>query len=76
MSILVYSRLTPLQSELYKRFLMQAKPVETLQEGKISVLSFFNRFNRGISYKPFVHVNSLYLSCVWDFVAILSLLVP
>ncbi|CAL8269802.1 unnamed protein product [Arctogadus glacialis] len=35
----VCCRLTPLQSELYKRFLMQAKPVETLQEGKISVSS-------------------------------------
>lgn len=32
-------RLTPLQTELYKRFLRQAKPIETLQEGKISVSS-------------------------------------
>ena len=32
-------RLTPLQTELYKRFLRQAKPVEALQEGKISVSS-------------------------------------
>uniref|UniRef100_A0A4W6CVA6 DNA repair and recombination protein RAD54-like n=1 Tax=Lates calcarifer TaxID=8187 RepID=A0A4W6CVA6_LATCA len=35
----VCCRLTPLQTELYKRFLRQAKPVETLQEGKISVSS-------------------------------------
>ncbi|XP_042368806.1 DNA repair and recombination protein RAD54-like isoform X2 [Plectropomus leopardus] len=35
----VCCRLTPLQSELYKRFLRQAKPIETLQEGKISVSS-------------------------------------
>lgn len=32
-------RLTPLQKELYKRFLRQAKPIETLQEGKINVSS-------------------------------------
>ncbi|XP_062411611.1 DNA repair and recombination protein RAD54-like [Sardina pilchardus] len=35
----VCCRLTPLQSELYKRFLRQAKPVESLQGGKISVSS-------------------------------------
>ncbi|KAK2908393.1 DNA repair and recombination protein RAD54-like [Channa argus] len=35
----VCCRLTPLQTELYKRFLRQAKPLETLQEGKISVSS-------------------------------------
>ncbi|XP_045905125.1 DNA repair and recombination protein RAD54-like isoform X1 [Micropterus dolomieu] len=35
----VCCRLTPLQTELYKRFLRQAKPIETLQEGKISVSS-------------------------------------
>ncbi|KAF3835590.1 hypothetical protein F7725_028148 [Dissostichus mawsoni] len=35
----VCCRLTPLQSELYKRFLKQAKPIETLQQGKISVSS-------------------------------------
>lgn len=32
-------RLTPLQTELYKHFLRQAKPIETLQEGRISVSS-------------------------------------
>ncbi|XP_008336673.1 DNA repair and recombination protein RAD54-like [Cynoglossus semilaevis] len=35
----VCCRLTPLQTELYKRFLKQAKPVEALQGGKISVSS-------------------------------------
>lgn len=32
-------RLTPLQTELYKHFLKQAKPAEELKEGKISVSS-------------------------------------
>ncbi|XP_030583572.1 DNA repair and recombination protein RAD54-like [Archocentrus centrarchus] len=36
---LVCCRLTPLQTELYKHFLKQAKPIETLQQGKISVSS-------------------------------------
>ncbi|NWW54510.1 RAD54 protein, partial [Pedionomus torquatus] len=35
----VCCRLTPLQVELYKNFLKQAKPVEELKEGKISVSS-------------------------------------
>ncbi|KAH0618655.1 hypothetical protein JD844_018052 [Phrynosoma platyrhinos] len=35
----VCCRLTPLQSELYKQFLKQAKPAEDLKEGKISVSS-------------------------------------
>ncbi|NXI30396.1 RAD54 protein, partial [Sterrhoptilus dennistouni] len=35
----VCCRLTPLQTELYKNFLKQAKPVEELKEGKISVSS-------------------------------------
>uniref|UniRef100_A0A3Q3AAG4 RAD54 like n=1 Tax=Kryptolebias marmoratus TaxID=37003 RepID=A0A3Q3AAG4_KRYMA len=35
----VCCRLTPLQTELYKLFLKQAKPMETLQEGKISISS-------------------------------------
>uniref|UniRef100_A0ABM5G7R4 DNA repair and recombination protein RAD54-like n=1 Tax=Pogona vitticeps TaxID=103695 RepID=A0ABM5G7R4_9SAUR len=35
----VCCRLTPLQTELYKRFLKQAKPAEDLKEGKISVSS-------------------------------------
>ncbi|KAF5909390.1 DNA repair and recombination protein RAD54-like, partial [Clarias magur] len=35
----VCCRLTPLQKELYNLFLKQAKPVETLQQGKISVSS-------------------------------------
>uniref|UniRef100_H0WHY3 RAD54 like n=1 Tax=Otolemur garnettii TaxID=30611 RepID=H0WHY3_OTOGA len=35
----VCCRLTPLQTELYKRFLRQAKPAEELREGKISVSS-------------------------------------
>ncbi|XP_063263220.1 DNA repair and recombination protein RAD54-like [Prinia subflava] len=35
----VCCRLTPLQNELYKNFLKQAKPVEELKEGKISVSS-------------------------------------
>uniref|UniRef100_A0A3Q1FR95 RAD54 like n=1 Tax=Acanthochromis polyacanthus TaxID=80966 RepID=A0A3Q1FR95_9TELE len=35
----VCCRLTPLQTELYRCFLSQAKPIETLQEGKISVSS-------------------------------------
>ncbi|XP_022531113.2 DNA repair and recombination protein RAD54-like [Astyanax mexicanus] len=35
----VCCRLTPLQKELYKLFLKQAKPVESLQQGKISVSS-------------------------------------
>ncbi|GAA6083770.1 DNA repair and recombination protein RAD54-like, partial [Tachysurus ichikawai] len=35
----VCCRLTPLQKELYKLFLKQAKPAETLQQGKISVSS-------------------------------------
>ncbi|XP_051567327.1 DNA repair and recombination protein RAD54-like isoform X2 [Myxocyprinus asiaticus] len=35
----VCCRLTPLQKELYKLFLKQAKPVESLQTGKISVSS-------------------------------------
>ena len=34
-----FSRLTPLQTELYKRFLRQAKPAEELREGKMSVSS-------------------------------------
>ncbi|XP_068176206.1 DNA repair and recombination protein RAD54-like isoform X2 [Antennarius striatus] len=37
--ISIVNRLTPLQAELYKCFLRQAKPIETLQEGKISVSS-------------------------------------
>uniref|UniRef100_A0A3Q4N2W3 RAD54 like n=1 Tax=Neolamprologus brichardi TaxID=32507 RepID=A0A3Q4N2W3_NEOBR len=36
---IVCCRLTPLQTELYKHFLKQAKPIETLQKGKISVSS-------------------------------------
>ncbi|XP_052033014.1 DNA repair and recombination protein RAD54-like isoform X2 [Apodemus sylvaticus] len=35
----VCCRLTPLQTELYKRFLKQAKPEEELREGKMSVSS-------------------------------------
>ncbi|XP_053103240.1 DNA repair and recombination protein RAD54-like [Hemicordylus capensis] len=35
----VCCRLTPLQAELYKRFLNQAKPAEDLKDGKISVSS-------------------------------------
>ncbi|KAL3046951.1 hypothetical protein OYC64_021220 [Pagothenia borchgrevinki] len=35
----VCCRLTPLQSELYKCFLKQAKPIDTLQQGKISFSS-------------------------------------
>ncbi|XP_041791523.1 DNA repair and recombination protein RAD54-like isoform X1 [Chelmon rostratus] len=35
----VCCRLSPLQTELYKHFLRQAKPIETLQEGKISISS-------------------------------------
>ncbi|XP_022431311.1 DNA repair and recombination protein RAD54-like isoform X1 [Delphinapterus leucas] len=35
----VCCRLTPLQTELYKRFLRQAKPAEELCEGKMSVSS-------------------------------------
>ncbi|XP_054880132.1 DNA repair and recombination protein RAD54-like [Poeciliopsis prolifica] len=35
----VCCKLTPLQIELYKRFLKQAKPTETLQEGRINVSS-------------------------------------
>ncbi|XP_054837769.1 DNA repair and recombination protein RAD54-like [Eublepharis macularius] len=35
----VCCRLTPLQSELYKHFLKQAKPAEDLKDGKISVSS-------------------------------------
>ncbi|EAX06929.1 DNA repair and recombination protein RAD54-like isoform 2 [Homo sapiens] len=35
----VCCRLTPLQTELYKRFLRQAKPAEELLEGKMSVSS-------------------------------------
>ncbi|XP_050568202.1 DNA repair and recombination protein RAD54-like isoform X1 [Cygnus atratus] len=35
----VCCRLTPLQAELYKNFLKQAKPVEELKEGKINVSS-------------------------------------
>ncbi|XP_063153940.1 DNA repair and recombination protein RAD54-like [Candoia aspera] len=35
----VCCRLTPLQVELYKYFLMQAKPAEDLKEGKMSVSS-------------------------------------
>ncbi|XP_056271278.1 DNA repair and recombination protein RAD54-like [Pseudoliparis swirei] len=35
----VCCRLTPLQSALYKHFLRQAKPIETLQEGKTNVSS-------------------------------------
>ncbi|XP_013863536.1 DNA repair and recombination protein RAD54-like [Austrofundulus limnaeus] len=35
----VCCRLTPLQTELYKLFLRQAKPLESLQEGKISISS-------------------------------------
>ncbi|KAJ6659422.1 hypothetical protein lerEdw1_018656 [Lerista edwardsae] len=36
---IVCCRLTPLQTELYKHFLKQAKPAEDLKEGKISVSS-------------------------------------
>ncbi|ELK34622.1 PREDICTED: DNA repair and recombination protein RAD54-like [Myotis davidii] len=35
----VCCRLTPLQTELYQRFLRQAKPAEELREGKMSVSS-------------------------------------
>nr|XP_046248389.1 DNA repair and recombination protein RAD54-like [Scatophagus argus] len=35
----VCCRLTPLQTELYKCLLRQAKPIETLQEGKLNVSS-------------------------------------
>ncbi|XP_076582871.1 DNA repair and recombination protein RAD54-like [Chaetodon auriga] len=35
----VCCRLSPLQTELYKHFLRQSKPIETLQEGKISISS-------------------------------------
>ncbi|EHH14742.1 hypothetical protein EGK_00712 [Macaca mulatta] len=35
----IVNRLTPLQTELYKRFLRQAKPAEELREGKMSVSS-------------------------------------
>ncbi|XP_064186715.1 DNA repair and recombination protein RAD54-like [Anguilla rostrata] len=35
----VCCRLTPLQAELYKQFLRQAKPAEELQKGKISMSS-------------------------------------
>ncbi|XP_034270891.1 DNA repair and recombination protein RAD54-like [Pantherophis guttatus] len=35
----VCCRLTPLQAELYKYFLMQAKPAEDLKEGKMNVSS-------------------------------------
>ncbi|MEQ2277898.1 DNA repair and recombination protein RAD54-like, partial [Xenotaenia resolanae] len=35
----VCCRLTPLQIELYRRFLKQVKPTETLQEGRISISS-------------------------------------
>ncbi|XP_056671176.1 DNA repair and recombination protein RAD54-like [Monodelphis domestica] len=35
----VCCRLTPLQTELYRRFLRQAKPAEELREGKMSVSS-------------------------------------
>nr|XP_020476561.1 DNA repair and recombination protein RAD54-like [Monopterus albus] len=38
-SIVNSCRLTPLQTELYKCFLRQAKPIEKLQESKISVSS-------------------------------------
>ena len=34
-----FFRLTPLQTELYKRFLRQAKPAEELREGNMSVSS-------------------------------------
>ncbi|KAM4574256.1 DNA repair and recombination protein RAD54-like isoform 2-T2 [Fundulus diaphanus] len=37
--ISIVNRLTPLQIELYKHFLKQAKPTETLQEGRISIPS-------------------------------------
>ncbi|XP_021106446.1 DNA repair and recombination protein RAD54-like isoform X2 [Heterocephalus glaber] len=37
--ISIVNRLTPLQTELYKRFLRQAKPAEELREGKMSVSS-------------------------------------
>jgi len=37
--LLLFFRLTPLQAELYKNFLKQAKPVEELKEGKINVSS-------------------------------------
>lgn len=35
--VLCFCRLTPLQVLLYKCFLKQAKPLETMQEGKISI---------------------------------------
>lgn len=31
------SRLSPLQEELYKRFLRQAEPLDALKEGKVNV---------------------------------------
>lgn len=37
--VFFFKRLTPLQTELYKRFLRQAKPAEELREGKMSVSS-------------------------------------
>ncbi|XP_022351776.1 DNA repair and recombination protein RAD54-like [Enhydra lutris kenyoni] len=39
MEQVVCCRLTPLQTELYKRFLRQAKPAEELREGKMTVSS-------------------------------------
>ncbi|XP_057396359.1 DNA repair and recombination protein RAD54-like isoform X3 [Balaenoptera acutorostrata] len=39
MEQVVCCRLTPLQTELYKRFLRQAKPAEELREGNMSVSS-------------------------------------
>lgn len=34
---MLLSRLTPLQKELYKRFLGQAEPLGSLEEGKMNV---------------------------------------
>lgn len=51
-------RLTPLQTELYKRFLGQAKPIETLQEGKISVssLSSITSLKKLCNRECFIHI--------------------
>lgn len=65
--LLLCFRLTPLQTELYKNFLKQAKPVEELKEGKISVssLSSITSLKKLCNRELFIWVWVLH--CCWRF---------
>lgn len=71
-------RLTPLQKELYKRFLRQAEPLDSLEEGKMNVSTLSsitslkklcNRTYMCYSFSPHLHafpVQPLTAPCVAD----------